>query len=70
MTTQEIKRLAAILREELKQELDELMSAKQAAEYLGISPAALRKRCSDGRCPTIRRAAACTFQGVSLTPII
>ena len=42
MTTQEIKRLAAILREELKQELDELMSAKQAAEYLGISPAALR----------------------------
>lgn len=61
MTTQEIKRLAALLLGELKVELDELMSAKQAAEYLGISQAALRKRCSDGRCPHHKKGGCLYF---------
>lgn len=66
MTSAEIKRLAAQIKTELRKELDELMNAKQAAQYLGISQAALRKRCSDGKCPYHKKGGSLYFSKLEL----
>lgn len=61
MTGTEIKRLAAMLKEELRHEMDELMSMRQAANYLGCSVQALRKRCERGGPPYHKKDGVTVF---------
>ncbi len=51
MLTSEINRIAERTAELVKMQIDTLMTSKQCAEYLGISEAALRKRCNRGNIP-------------------
>lgn len=55
LTSSDINRLAAKVAEEVLKQTDELMTSKQAADYLGITENALRTRRSKTAIPSHKR---------------
>lgn len=67
MTSSDINRLAAKVAEQVLQMTDELMTPKQAAEYLGISLNALQQRRSKTQIPSHKKDGCVYYSKRELT---
>lgn len=66
ITSDDIKRIAYELRLIMREESDDLLTAKKAAEYLGVTVKTIHKRCSEGKMPCHKKDGLLYFSKAEL----